>query len=168
MKWPERPTCHPKTAPFRRSDLSWTKRGGDTRNPDGEPFRRCSYCGSIHPEDLIAALDAGGVLSGSDWKYGWPHKFYLIVPNPNRDRTAEIGSSSEWNDEKGERVDTPIMGSEGDFNAKWYNEHLQDDGYDDEARALILERIKQASNIEFRFSDDGRLQYSAPYFGYQP
>lgn len=43
----------------------------------GRSYRTCSYCGCIHPEDLIAYVKGGGTLGGSDWKYGWPHKFYL-------------------------------------------------------------------------------------------
>lgn len=169
MIWPERPTCHQVNAVFRFGAPSWIRQRANKYQPDGEPFRRCSYCGSIHPEDLIAALDAGAQLGGSDWKYGWPHKFYVMsIPNSNKGRRAQVGSSSYWDDAKGERVDEPIMGEESDFSAKWYNEHLTDQGYDDEALTLLLARIKQASNIEFRFDDAGRLQYAAPYAGYQP
>lgn len=40
--------------------------------------RFCSYCGSVHPADLAAAIQtAGATLSPSDQKYGWPHKFYV-------------------------------------------------------------------------------------------
>ena len=50
-----------------------------TRAP--EPFRRCSYCGSLHPEDFLAAAKAGARIDrGVDWKYGWPHKVYIHVP----------------------------------------------------------------------------------------
>lgn len=41
-------------------------------------IRTCTYCGGIHPEDLIVLLDAGARLERTDWKYGWPHKFYVI------------------------------------------------------------------------------------------
>lgn len=49
------------------------------RAPDEHrPFRYCSYCGSMHPLDLKRLLEDGKIkLSGSDWKYGWPHKFYI-------------------------------------------------------------------------------------------
>jgi hypothetical protein len=37
----------------------------------------CSYCGSFHPKDALELLKKGVHASGSDWKYGWPHKFYI-------------------------------------------------------------------------------------------
>jgi len=167
MQWPEQPTCHVISPVFRFSAPSWNRRAPDARNPDGEPFRRCSHCGSIHPEDLIAALDAGAQLGGSDWKYGWPHKFYVEnIPNPNRDRQAEIGGKSYWSEEKGERVYEPTYGEEGNFHAKWYNEHLEDDGFDDEALSALLARLTEASGIEFRVTD-GRVQFHAPHHGFQ-
>ncbi len=47
------------------------------QRPTGNrPFRTCSYCGSIHPEDLLDLLSMGDTLSKADEKHGWPHKFY--------------------------------------------------------------------------------------------
>jgi len=41
----------------------------------------CTYCGSISLADALKAMQVEGVhFSGSDWKYGFPHKFYLRVP----------------------------------------------------------------------------------------
>lgn len=38
----------------------------------------CCYCGSITPDDALVFLVTRGIrYSGSDWKYGWPHKFYI-------------------------------------------------------------------------------------------
>lgn len=48
----------------------------------GESFRRCSYCGSVHPQDLLKARNEGKIGSvdrSVDWKYGWPHKIYVDV-----------------------------------------------------------------------------------------
>ena len=45
----------------------------------GEHFRRCSYCGSIHPEDLAA--EKSWHAEWADRKYSWPHKFYVDIPN---------------------------------------------------------------------------------------
>jgi hypothetical protein len=92
----------------------------------GEHFRRCSFCGSIHPEDLAAETagtgtcrtcgqqgweacfraqnisdedhpyDPGGwYASWADRKYGWPHKFYVDVPNRDPAALFCVGSSSE-------------------------------------------------------------------------
>jgi hypothetical protein len=46
-----------------------------TRN-DG--LLHCSYCGSLHPDEAVKLLTTDGTrYSGSDWKYGFPHKFYI-------------------------------------------------------------------------------------------
>ncbi len=40
-------------------------------------YRSCSYCGSMHPEDLFAAIDAGtAAISGTDKNY----KIYVDMP----------------------------------------------------------------------------------------
>lgn len=56
----------------------------------GEHFRRCSYCGSMHPDDLVTT--ARGRIDWADRKYGWPHKFYVHVPNQNPDALFAVGS----------------------------------------------------------------------------
>lgn len=61
----------------------------------GLPGRHCWYCGSIHPGDLHELLTTTEViLGGADWKYGWPHKFYVETPNPRVDGIYVSGSSS--------------------------------------------------------------------------
>lgn len=55
-----------------------------------EHFRTCSYCGSIHPADLIEILeteDEAQLVSTS--KEG---KFLLITPNPIAGQLVEMGS----------------------------------------------------------------------------
>jgi hypothetical protein len=38
----------------------------------------CSYCGSMRVSLAIELLKTPGTdYSGADWKYGWPHKFYI-------------------------------------------------------------------------------------------
>lgn len=67
----------------------------DDDGPVVESFRRCSYCGSIHPEDLLRVLADGARMHGSDWKYSWPHKFYVEVPNRvNPEVEVAIGHDS--------------------------------------------------------------------------
>jgi hypothetical protein len=51
---------------------------------NGEHFRRCSYCGSVHPGDLVA--EPSWKASWADQKYGWPHKFYVDIPNRQPER----------------------------------------------------------------------------------
>jgi len=49
----------------------------------GEHFRCCSYCGSIHPDDLAAEPEWRA--KWADRKYGWPHKFYVDIANRQPD-----------------------------------------------------------------------------------
>lgn len=38
----------------------------------------CSFCGSLTVAEATRLLTTLGThYSGSDWKYGWPHKFYI-------------------------------------------------------------------------------------------
>jgi hypothetical protein len=83
--------------------------GWDWRDPRrGESHRTCSYCGSCHPEDVVAAVKRAWELRSLqsiidqpaipiDWadrKYGWPHKFYLDIPNENPKEMFVVGSAS--------------------------------------------------------------------------
>jgi hypothetical protein len=43
----------------------------------------CGYCGSMHPQELAAAIRLGATVSWADFKYGWPHKVY-VAGAPNR------------------------------------------------------------------------------------
>lgn len=128
---------------------------------EGRPYRACSYCGSIHPEDLMAALAAGAKLRGADWKYGWPHKFYVSeIPNPLVGQAIKIGSSYK------DGVSTPMMGIAGPTTwAKWYNEHLTD--LDPETFAKLAAMLKEHCGIEFSIDPEKGLVYRAPYAGYQ-
>lgn len=58
----------------------WGQPSWGVEEPSG--YHRCSYCGSIPIYEAIDVLGTTGArFSGSDWKYGWPHKFYLDAPN---------------------------------------------------------------------------------------
>lgn len=98
LLWPDRPTCHdhdPYAQHFK--PVSW-RPAGMRLHPDNDhvpAFRTCSHCGSIHPEDLYCALLAGAKLGGSDWKYGWPHKFYVDgIPNSNKGNLITVMGGS--------------------------------------------------------------------------
>lgn len=150
MKWPEKPTCHKNEQhmPGMPAD-HWYAEGRADR-----PFRSCSYCGSIHPEDLVRFLTNGATLESADWKYGWPHKFYVHgVPNPQAGQIVEIGS-----DHKG-GVTTPIMGpAPATTFVKWYSQHLSDDGFDNEAQVALQEALR-VSGIDFCVSATGAVGY---------
>lgn len=68
--WPARPTCHDGDPMALGTQAVW-------RKPNDRGVRTCSFCGCIHPADLIRVLDEGATLECADWKYGWPHKFYV-------------------------------------------------------------------------------------------
>src|SRR4051812_18694694 len=49
---------------------------GFSSGPDG--LEHCNFCGSITLEEAITLLGTPGTCySGADWKYGYPHKFYI-------------------------------------------------------------------------------------------
>jgi hypothetical protein len=63
-------------------------RGGIWRR---DHYRLCSYCGCIHPGDLIGLLLAGGSWLESARKAG---KFFLMTPNPIAGELCRMGSIS--------------------------------------------------------------------------
>lgn len=149
--------------------------GWDWREPcRGEHFRRCSYCGGINPVDL-AAEPEWSYLSWADQKYGWPHKFYVDVPNRTPERLyVTSGSSSlpsthaeryiawgELTDEQREVVTRDGWAGEDRFanffefgthaahSAKFYTIHLSDAELDPE----VKHAIEQRSGLAFEFID---------------
>jgi hypothetical protein len=58
----------------------------------GAHFRTCNFCGCINPEDLAA--EPQWRAAWADWKYGWPHKFYIELPNRNPERLFVLSSVS--------------------------------------------------------------------------
>jgi hypothetical protein len=194
--FPDKPLCHvrPGGSVFTYDAHPVTWRAPELfRQPSAQPFRTCSYCGSIHPEDLFHALRAGAHLHGSDWKYGWPHKFYVEgIPNPLAGQQVEVGSRSypilecpscrtrpdssvmglvtcpECNIDYTiiDRRNEKIMGlAPPDAYAKFYNEHLND-LTDPDTFGLIAEAIYDSSQIAFILVD-GKLKYRAPRHGFQ-
>ena len=63
-------------------------------------------------------------------------------------------------------VHTPHYGPAGAYFGKWYNTHLTDAGYDEEALATLLARLSAASGIEW-YKDETGIGYRAPHTGYQ-
>lgn len=194
--WPEKIVCHGDRSKFTRSEILWRaaapegyKNGKSLPGPYGYPFRTCSYCGSIHPEDLHRFLTDPRLkveLRGSDWKYNWPHKFYVEgIPNPLVGQDVIMGGKSNFtraeleNDPRVIRETiTPLESGKfrADFkgvgpvstHAKWYNLHLNDfiDAPTFEAFAQL---IAQRSGVQFGFKNGvgTELLYHAPCHGYQ-
>lgn len=161
MIFPEKPTCHDRARRFGPEPVVWRAPRVDKEYGIREPFRRCSYCGSIHPEDLIRLLGEGAELHGADWKYGWPHKFYIEgIPNKTTELVAKVGSTHK------NGVETPTLGKPSrDCHVKWYNEHIADAGFDNEARSALLS-VLESSGIVFSMKD-GELLYRSPMHGHQ-
>lgn len=58
--------------------------------------RTCSYCGSMHPDDLFAAIEAGSEVGPTDKSY----KVYVDIPNPKAGQPS-VRSSANFNAGKG-------------------------------------------------------------------
>lgn len=134
MIWP------PKT--IHGSETHWSKllNDGEWRAPHADPAmygRTCPYCGSINPEDLLTALQAGARLEMADWKYGFPHKYYVWdIPNPRAGELRVV--MSKW--ENG--VLTEEKAPAGLAWAKFYSVHLNDPGFDDEAFKALTSQLQ--------------------------
>lgn len=63
-------------ATYRVGGTTW----GDEVPAEPDIYPTCSYCGSIPISVALASLvKKGTTYSGCDWKYGWPHKFYIDI-----------------------------------------------------------------------------------------
>ena len=70
------------------------------RTSEGE-LSACSYCGSMKPGEVVAALNAGATISFADIKYGWQHKVYVLhIPNPKFGgvRLSSLSQTRDIND----------------------------------------------------------------------
>jgi hypothetical protein len=145
----------------------------------GEHFRRCSFCGSINPEDLAAEPEWAN-LSWADWKYGWPHKFYVGIPNRTPGRQYVLSASTSlpssqperyvaWNkltgeqrdvvrrdgwDDEGRRSSYFEFGTHSTHFGKFYSIHLSDSELGTEVKRLIEHR----SGLTFEFTE-GRVRW---------
>lgn len=152
----------------------------------GEHFRRCSFCGSISPEDLVA--EPAWRAEWADQKYGWPHKFYVDIPNRQPDQLFVV--SVTWSDQPPKPL---IKGQEwipvGELSAEQLvvaqrdrNLEPTSDGRmptylsfstrpahhakfysihlrDAELAGSVKETIERISGAEFDFLDDGRVAW---------
>jgi hypothetical protein len=93
---------HPVGQTFTTWDPCWVCGKNKDDGAHGSAWRTCSYCGSIHPADLLD-LTAGeefawqrqttgqdgqpqerSTVEWADWKYGYPHKLYIDLPKSDR------------------------------------------------------------------------------------
>ncbi len=139
----------------------------------------CTYCGSVHPDKFLEAIRAGHSMEIADWKYGWPHKVYIMWPNPSPGEKRLMGSTSEGakleRDTDGDAVrwvktqddapegfpiwsDSQGWSYEGEYRLlqiKFYNEHLAEIDLDELTRELIYDKI----GVDFSKDEDGRVKW---------
>lgn len=143
----------------------------------GEHFRRCSFCGSVAPGDLTAEP-----AWSAEWayrKYGWPHKFYVSIPNRDPSAIFCVGSQNfqperpgpvAWadltddqlavveRDGMGVRVNTWYsFGTRPSHYGKFYTVHLADPAIPNETK----ETIQRVSGLRFTF-EGGEIRW-LPY-----
>ena len=112
--------------------------------------------GSLSVADVLKAFQTPGVRwSGSDWKYGWPHKLYVDIPCEPYRRCTSKGPGEN---------DLGYSECRSD-NCKFYTEHLLD--ATPEQLAEWNNIVKPIIKIGFEISEDGHLKYSAPCHGWQ-
>jgi hypothetical protein len=169
MIWPERPTAH-------NSD-PWAHRMQHTsawRAPDSNyPYRTCSYCGSICPEDLYNRIVGGPVkppldhdanqekaLDAFEAAGGQDKQVYKETLHAGYRTYAEMPgirfNVADWKYGWPHKV---YIDGRGLSHAKWYNIHLLDQGYDAEALTALIEEIRRYSGIRFEVKEGGKLYY---------
>lgn len=126
--------------------------GGRKEEPD--LYRTCSYCGSLHVETVLQAMVRRGTeYSGADWKYGWPHKFYIDI---------QCEPYHSWAGSDGEK---DLFADRTTRNHKFYADHLLDASPDE---LLLLWNRVVAPLVGVRYIVDGeKLKYSAVCNGFQ-
>jgi hypothetical protein len=131
--------------------------GKEEFEPDIWPS--CSYCGSFTVEDTLKFLQTSGVhYSGSDWKYGWPHKFYISnIPCPPYQR---IVSSTH----QGGKITNIVREESITRSGKFYSAHLLDAIPEQMEEWNIVAAPLLGITFEQR---EGILRYRAPTQGYQ-
>lgn len=127
----------------------------ESKYDDG--FEHCSYCGSITVADMLRLMQTPEThYSGSDWKYGWPHKFYIDAKiEPRKRNTSAMYENGK------ETYGYSIVDKE---HLKFYSTHLLD--ATEEQIKEWNEKVMPKLGIEFKF-DNEKLMFGAPNSGYQ-
>lgn len=116
----------------------------------GIPAQTCSYCGSMHPKDVVTALRLGAHLEAAIPKYGYIHKVYVgNMPNPfaGEDICVSYTSDSERTIKKA--PERTLM--------KFYVVHLVD--ATEEERKIIEKALK----CRYHFNERNELVSVSPY-----
>lgn len=145
--------------PPARFELRGTRHADEPEIVISDIFKTCTYCGSIEFSTLLEALKTPGTeYSGCDWKYGWPHKFYVDIPcEPYEDVLT-----TKWNpDGTVERE----MTTRSTRHHKFYSTHLFDCAK--EELAAWNEIAFPKLGIKVLVKENGELGFQAPCAGYQ-
>lgn len=101
-------------------------------------------------------VSGGTHFSGSDWKYGWPHKFYFEIACAPYQKV--VSSSSGPKGTTYEVKETSVV------SAKFYSDHVLDATEDQ----LVLWNRIVAPLLGVKFAVvDGNLRYAAVNKGFQ-
>lgn len=78
----------PQQSPFKISrscEESLERDGGYIKFGEDIDIERCGHCGSMNPYQLEKFFQEGRILKveSADWKYGYPHKFYITIKDRN-------------------------------------------------------------------------------------
>jgi hypothetical protein len=157
----------------------------------GEHFRRCSWCGSVHPDDLAAETDWRA--SWADRKYGWPHKFYVDILNRDPEALFVVSSTSGGGEQgKANAIRDGYILLEDLSPADWeiiardgYKWDMTGEGYRPHGVKFGTRRVHHAkfysvhaadpsisdetkaaiasrSGLLFEFTEDGRIRWTPP------
>ncbi len=103
----------PEYPGMKKSDV-WEKRGG---------LRCCSFCGSLHPDDFMDALEKRRSIATTSKNY----KVYVMLPNPRVGKRYVMSTESRL-DIFGLRINKKTYGREGAIlQTKFYFQHLSDE-----------------------------------------
>jgi len=146
----------------------------------GEHFRRCSFCGSVNPDDLVA--ETSWAANWADRKYGWPHKFYVDIPNREPEALFVVSATTSdqpptgagsWvargdltpdqlaaaaqqgYDRDGYRPTYLSFGTRANHFGKFYSIHLSDPA----VAEVVKQEIERQSGIAFEFKPGGRVSW---------
>lgn len=144
----------------------------------GEHFRRCSYCGSIHPDDLVA--EPSWIAEWADRKYGYPHKFYVNIPNRDPEKLVPMGSGpantyADWTNTEDLTNEQKVILTEHGYGdpdpgrsynfapkkthyAKFYTIHLKDA----DLSLKVKDEINRRSGLIIVFDSEGMVRW-IPY-----
>lgn len=173
LAWPARPTCHdgdplaerfPGSAEWRPEDPQGehVKEAGPYGSPYGYPFKTCGFCGSMSAEDLYRYMTDGITpvsLEMADWKYGYPHKFYVKgIANPKAGQQVG-GISHVFTDDAGvQQVEYESRPGSPTTFAKFYTRHLLD--LEDATLEAVADGIALGTGVLFHRDAEGRLHWS--------